>query len=805
MTNFRNQIERWFETFARVIYNHRVKVLLIMLIFTIAAVYQIPKIKLDLSTEGFLHKDDQVMLEYNRFRGQYGRDEAIIIAIEPPKIFDTQFLEKLQKFHEDLKENVPYIDDITSMINARNTRGEGDTLIVEDLLEKMPVSEQDMAEFQERVLRNQMYKNLMISENGKMTAIVIKTNSYSSEQEGADDLGGFETEAGSETIKDKTAPNKAAYFTDEENSKVVAAVNKIMKKYESEDFQIYLAGSPVVTHFLKRSMMKDVRKFMGLALSAIALTLFIMFRRISGVIMPLIVVFISILETVGLMAIFGVPIKLPTQILPSFILAVGVGASVHILAIFYQRLRDNTDKREAIVYSLGHSGLAVVMTHVTTATGLLSFSTANVAPIADLGIFSSVGVMIALINTVVLLPAMLAIVSIKSKAFKEGEHNGILMDRFLRGISSFSTSHPYKIIMVSALVIIISIAAITKVQFSHHVLSWFPKNSEIRLDTQKIDKELRGSMSLEVIVDTGKENGLYEPDMLNRLEKAAQYTELLTYKEVFAGKAWSVTAILKEINQALNENQSEFYTIPQDRELVAQEFLLFENSGSDDLEDVVDSQFSKARFTIKVPFWDAVQYEGFMNIVSHYFEKNFPDAKITYTGMMALLFQTVVNAIRSLAKSYISALVVITLLMIFLIGRVRIGLLSMIPNLLPILMMIGAMGIFSIRMDLFSMLVASIAIGLAVDDTIHFMHNFRRYYDESGDPVKAVYDTLHTTGRAMLVTTIVLSLGFFIFAFATMRNLVTFGMLTGFTVIIALAADYFLAPALMVVANKPKN
>jgi len=481
--------------------------------------------------------------------------------------------------------------------------------------------------------------------------------------------------------------------------------------------------------------------------------------------MPLIVVLLSLLSTMGLMAVFSVPVKLPTQILPSFLLAVGVGASVHILAIFYQRFREKDDKAEAIAYAMGHSGLAVVMTHVTTATGLLSFSTANVAPIADLGIFSSIGVMIALVNTLVLLPAMLAIVPMKMKVTINGKKKELAMDRFLKGISSFSTSHPYKIIIVSALVIIISILAITKV-----------------------DKELRGSMSLEVIVDTGKENGLYEPDMLNRLEKAAQYTESVTFKDVFCGKAWSLTSILKEINQALNENRPEFYAIPQNRELAAQEFLLFENSGSDDLEDVVDSQFSKARFTIKAPFGDAVHYEGFMDNVSKYFEDNFPDAKITYTGMMALLFKTVVNAIRSLAKSYLSALVVITILMIFLIGRVRIGLLSMI----------------SIRMDLFSMMVASIAIGLAVDDTIHFMHNFRRYYDESGDPVKAVHETLHTAGRAMLVTTIVLSLGFFIYGFATMQNLKIFGLLTGFTVIMALVADYFLAPALMVVVNKPK-
>jgi len=159
----------------------------------------------------------------------------------------------------------------------------------------------------------------------------------------------------------------------------------------------------------------------------------------------------------------------------------------------------------------------------------------------------------------------------------------------------------------------------------------------------------------------------------------------------------------------------------------------------------------------------------------------------------------------SMAKSYAIALAVITILMILLIGGVRIGLLSMIPNIAPILLMLGVIGAFSLPMDLFTMMVASIAIGLAVDDTIHFMHNFRRYYETGGDPKEAVRQTLDTTGRAMLVTSIVLSLGFLIFAFATMSNLVNFGLLTAFTIIMALVSDYLLAPALMVLANKPRN
>jgi predicted RND superfamily exporter protein len=244
--------------------------------------------------------------------------------------------------------------------------------------------------------------------------------------------------------------------------------------------------------------------------------------------------------------------------------------------------------------------------------------------------------------------------------------------------------------------------------------------------------------------------------------------------------------------------------VPQDRELVAQEFLLLENSGSDDLEDVTDSQFSLARFTIKVPFIDAISYTGFIQEAKAYFLKTYPEARVWETGMVSLFVQVITSAIISLRESYLYAMMIITILMIFLIGRIRIGLLSMIPNLTPILIMLGIMGWFDISMNLFSMLVASISIGLAVDDAIHFMHNFRRYFEESNDAEKAVLDTLHSTGRAMSVTTCVLSIGFFTFMFASMKNLFDFGMLTGITIGMALLADFFIAPSLMIVANRKK-
>ena len=803
MSAIRTRIEKWFERLAHIIYRHRFTTVVLMLVLSGVVISQVPKITLDTSTEGFLRNDDPALLAYNEFRDQFGRDEVIIVAVESEVVFDPVFLKKLEALHIDLDENVPYIDDITSLINARDTRGEADELIVEDFLENWPRTLAEMETLENRARSNPLYKNLLLSEDGHFTTIVIRTHSHSGGSTGEDVLAEFDNTADQTDNATESESTSPGYLTDAENSEVVTAVRQVVKKHNAAGFDIYIAGSPAVSDFLKRSMISDMRKFMILALATIAVLLFVMFRRITGVFFPLLIVLLSLLSTVGIMAATGTSIKLPTQILPSFLLAVGVGTSVHILAIFYQRFDLGDSKEEAIAFALGHSGLAVVMTNVTTAVGLMSFATSELAPIADLGVFAGTGVLIAFINTIVLLPALLAIFPIRIRKTRGQGSGDSLMDRLLATVSSFSTSYPKPILIVSAVVICASIAAITKIGFSHHPLEWFPRDNPVRIATEKLDSELKGTLNLEVIIDTAEENGLYDPDLLNRLDEAAVFAEAQAYGEVFVGKAWSLTTILKEINQALNENRPDYYVIPEDKKLIAQEILLFENSGSDDLEDVVDSQFSKARFTIKGPFRDSIQYANLIDIVGNYFTQKFPEAEITLTGMMALLSQTINHAIRSMARSYLIALVVITVLMIILIGKFRIGLLSMVPNLTPILMTLAVIGVTPIKMDLFTMMVASIAIGLAVDDTIHFMHNFRRYYEQTGDPKLAVHKTLHTAGRAMLVTTIVLSSGFAIFAFATMNNLASFGMLTAFTVFMALVADYFLAPALMVLVNKP--
>jgi predicted RND superfamily exporter protein len=213
----------------------------------------------------------------------------------------------------------------------------------------------------------------------------------------------------------------------------------------------------------------------------------------------------------------------------------------------------------------------------------------------------------------------------------------------------------------------------------------------------------------------------------------------------------------------------------------------------------VDSQFQKTRLTIKTPWVDSVIFEKFIKEIVQLFEENFQDkASITVSGEIALMARTIPATLHSMTQSYVIAFAVIAVMMIILVGSLKVGLLSMIPNLLPILFVMGLIGLAGIPLSLNTLMIGSIAIGLVVDDTIHFMYNFRRYYMKTNDAYISVRETLLSTGRALLITTLILSAGFFCIMFGSLKNFAQFGFFTGLTIILALLADFLVAPALMV-------
>ena len=812
--------EKSFSSLAKLVAHYPKLFIAMVLIIVVATASQLPKMTVDTSTEGFLHTSDPARIAYDGFRNQFGRDEKIVVAISTNDIFKLENLNRLKKLHQRLSSEVPHLFEITSLINARYTQGSGDRLLVDDLMAKWPKSQLEADQLKQKALKNPLYQDLLVDSKGQFTVLVLESNTYTSQT--SNSVMDEKSDSGIESIEDSLEDSmleeafsefealqessniteKKAFITDKENSEMVLAVSQIVTEFNSPDFQMYVAGSPSVTAFLKSSIMGDMQKFIVMIITAISFILALLFRRVSGVLLPLVSVFFAVVVTLGMMAWSGTPIKVMTQVMPSFLLAVGIGASIHVLAIFYKHYDTYKNKEQALIHTFEHSGLAIVMTSLTTAAGMLSFAPSNVAPVADLGGFSALGVMVSLLFTLILLPSLLMVLPIKPKSIdKDSEHHDLL-DQLLKSIAHFSQVHAKPIVIISLTFMALSLVTASKIGYSHNPLEWFPPEHETRIATETIDKELNGSISLELVIDTHTENGLYDLELLQSLEKVTTELQQIKGQPVFVGKALSLVDVLKEIHQALNQNQPEFYRLTTNEKLIPQEILLFENSGSDDLQDFVDNQFSKARVSVKVPWIDAFEYQALLKQVTDILERNLPSSvSITTTGMIPLLAETSSAAVTSSGMSYLIAFVVIGIMMIMLLHSVKLGLLAMLPNLFPVLFVLAVMVIFKFPLDLFTMLIGAIVIGIAVDDIVHFMHNFRRYHGQGHSTAKSVEMTLISSGRAMMITTLVLFVGFMLYLLASMTNLFLFGLLTALAFVVALIAVFLLAPALMALTH----
>ncbi len=789
----RDRIEHAFEAWGRWVSRHAGRTIAVTLLALLALAANLPEVELDVSTEAFLKEDDPIRLGYDAFRELFGRDERVIIAVEGEDVFEPRFLERLRALHRDLEQEVPALQDLTSLINARDTRGEGDELIVEELFEDWPETPEALARVRARALSNPLYRDQLLDAEAKVTTLLIETDAYSSLGEGVEELGGF----GGGGASGAGPPRR--FLTGAENAAIVEAIWDVTARYDAPDFRVYVAGTPAMIHYFQLWMQRDMARFTLLAVACIGAFLAFLFRRVVGVALPLLVAVLSLVGTLGLMGWLGIRITLPLQILPSFLLAVGVGGAVHVLVIFFQRRARGEGREAAIAGSLGHTGLAVVMTSLTTAGGLASFVAAELAPVAELGAVAPVGVLISLVLTLVLVPALLAVLPLREGA--PAGSAGPVARRWLVRAGGFATRQAWSVVLVWSGVLAVAGLGAAQLRFSHEPLSWFPEENPFRVASELVNERLRGSMFLELLVDTGVENGLHEPDVLRRMDAMRRSAARLQRGDIYVGKSVSLVDVIEEIHQALNQNRPEFHTLPESRQLVAQELLLFENSGSDDLTDVVDPQFRLGRFTMKLPFVDALQYPAFLEEVDARFRAILGDrADLEVTGLMSIMSRTFKAVMHTMARSYALAFLVITPLMVLLIGSLRLGLLSMVPNIAPILVTLGVMGWLGLPIDFFTLMIGSIAIGLAVDDTIHFMHNFRRSFARSGDVVAAVRETLGTTGQAMLFTSLVLATGFAVFAFAELTVLARFGLLTGLTILVAFLADLILTPALMSLA-----
>ena len=656
----------------------------------------------------------------------------------------------------------------------------------------MPESAEDLALLKQRVQGKELYYGRLINDEEDTAAIFVKLLPYELEVD----------EQGNETFRN---------LSDAEMLQGSIEITEVLDDFRSRfDAEIYLGGSPALGAYMSTVIQKDFGVFTTVAIFMVGAFLAFLFRRASGVFIPLLVMGLGISTCIAMMPLLNYPMQITTSILPSFLLAVCIGDAVHLLTIFYRRFDGGAEKDAAMLYALNHTGVAVLFTSLTTAAGLLTFSFSEIQPIASLGLFAALGSLIAFLLTVTMVPVLITILPLKRKRpavnAQDQMQEGGLLWKFTRLCLWLSISHSKKVVAVSALIAVIAISQLPNLRFSQDSLTWFPDDTPVKMAIRVIEDKITGTMPMEVVIDTGEKQGALNPILLQQIDK---WLAGVDGQEINGVKVVSINSLLnliKETNQAFNGNKAEAYSIPESQELIAQELLLIEMDEADDLYSYTDSDFQKLRITLIVPWADAIVFKDFQgSIISSFKDQVSTEVDINLTGLIPVFSTMFTAMIQSAANSYLIAALAIGFMMIVLMRGIVDGLLSMIPNLLPIIIVLAIMTIVDVPLDVFTILIGSIALGLCVDDTVHFMHGFQTAYRHHGDAARAIEETLTGTGKALVITSVVLFFGFLTFVLSDLISMDNFGMLTALCIVFALLSDFLLAPALMMIRYGDKS
>ena len=794
--DYRRKVEKSLGAFGNKIIRFRyILLFLIVLAVGFLSIY-IPKINIATSLESSFKGHNQAIQDYQKFRDLFGRDDKIVLLIKSEDIFSVHFLDRLKKFHEDLENTLPLLSEVNSLINARYIEGKNGTLQVNDFLENLPQTKEQAQILREKALVYPLFRNSYITQNGDSMIMVIKTQAVSALTDDGSKIKNYGRGVADEDLSDNQATKSISQV---ENIAILGIMETVIKQYNTDNFRIIFSGTPAYQFHVEPIIRKNM---ITMSLMVLMLTFFfmaILFGRVSGIFLPQFVVIMGLGATLGLMALAEVPFTLTSSMLPSILLSVGLTAPIHFMVVFF-KYQKRIGRMRAIIRTLGHSGLPIIMTSLTTIVGLLSFSFTEIAPIAHLGIFAAIGIALCLVLTLVFLPALLSILKILPGKEREMLYETSIYNRMLTWMGRTGIHHAHDIYILSFIAFIIILPGFFKFNFSHNMLHYFSEDDPFIEQTILIEDETSGFRALEVVIDTGKEKGILDHAFLNNLEELEDFA--LDQNGIsgrpYTGNIISILDIVKKTNQTWHGDDPGHHTIPQDDYLIERQLTEFKQAEPDYLKNYTDQDFRLARFTAMMYWKDAALDVLFVKKLENFASRLFgKDVKVVVTGAVSINSKVIDSMMGNLATGYFLAFFIIALFMIIAVGDVKLGLVAMIPNMYPIIAGLGLMGLLDIPLNTYNLIGGSIIIGVAVDDTIHFFHNFRNYYIKTGDVEIAVNETLRSAGRALITTTLILVCCFWLRLFSPLKVISDFGLIMGFSLLVAFLADVMLAPALL--------
>ena len=743
------------------------------------------KSKTDNSIEVWLKHNDPKLDYYYDFIDKFGDDEFLIIAIDGNDLFTG----KKVKLINDIATSLEAVKGVRSVMSLASVyKDKLSSPYFKEIL-KRNKTKSVIEVFKEKILDDPMYINNVISSDGETTAIIAIVAKGSPESRGS--------------LVKETREILRAVEIEDSNGPSQPPLQEVIDKVNGPQKDFFLAGPSIVNTELDRMSQKDMRTFTPVMFAVALIILLALFNNISGILIPAITISINIIWTVGLFVMFGNKMNMVSGMLIPLIFIISLATTVHILNRFYQEVKITGDRRESMLKTVKHISVPCFLMCVTTSIGFLSLIASDVTPVKTTGIFMAAGIMMSFIVCITLVPGMLSLfpewMSRPFMNIQKDRESGHKEFRGLYGfIGRFVKNYTIYVFALSLLFVGVAIYGITKIDAESSIFESFPESSEITISTEHIEKELMGLIPMDIVVDAGKIGGVFQPDVLVNMENLQDH--LKGIPEVT--KSVSVADYVKYLNTLLNKDNPDSQVITKDKAI--DYVKLASLHGDTIVKSLYTEDYNEGRVSVRMKNVGSSRYQAIVNDLEGFIKANFPlNVVCTITGIVPLLMDMQGYLIESQIKTFTLAFILIFICIALLLKSARIGMMSMIPNLVPIAVTLGVMGYVGINLDVATIMIASVAIGISVDDTIHFLYRFKEEFKTDGDHYLAIQRTLSGVGRALIFTTIVATCGFLVFSLSNFKAIQYFGLLTGITMVSAIFAVLLILPA-CILLFKPK-
>lgn len=768
-----NKINAFFGRYAAFLLRWRWAAIALFAVVLAVSFIGMSKMVQQTSFDDYFIEGDPMLVKTNEFKENFGNDYFIGILTECDNHFTKENLTLMRELGEELLDSLSYGDKITSLVDLEFMLGTEDGMeIVQIVPNEIPeTGSPEMEQIRSLAYSKPHVARKLISKDGRNAWILVKLRAFPSEEEWK-----------------QTSNVSPDIVTGEEVSRIITK-----EKYAS--LHPKATGMPYVTQQKSVYIGQEMGRLVMIAAIICIIVMLLMTRSLRGIVGPLLSVIGGIVITFGIAGYSQMYVDSTVLMIPAILaFAVAIAYNIHIFSYFNQSMRRHGKRKQAVVETISEIGWSVVFCGLTTVISLMSFMVIPIRPMKCVGMMSSLTILFVLFTTLLMAPVLLSFGKDKKpKPGVDGE-GGTRLGRAMERLNDFTFKFSKPIIAVFAVVCVALGIGLWKIEPAFDIERTMGKAVPYVNDVLTVGRSELGALySYDLVMEFKNEDDAKQPENLRKLE---QLEELVgTYS--LTKRTNSILDIIKDLNQTLNSGDKDHYRIPETEEGVAQMLMLYENAGGSEAEYWMDYGYKRLRLMVEISDFNSAEVERELNDIVKKSAEMFPDVTVTAVGNIPQYTTMMQYLVRGQMQSFLISVLIIAVILMIAFQSIRVGLIGLIPNLMPAIFVGGIMGWMGIPLDMMTATLIPMMLGMAVDDTIHFFNHSKLEFDRTPNYSVSIRRTFRVVGVAIVTTSIITSAVFACFATSACTMCINFGVLAVIGIISALLADLFITPLLV--------